>query len=603
MSLRSFDMSARALSARLQRSLGGRRSRFRALVRSGRTLSEQLKRAELIHAALQRLREMELSAIFWLTAATLLSSLMLGGGTRGGFLSDALLQLLSIPALVVGVASLSGLLSRDRLKLKQANLALIFCLGLVAVPLLQLVPLPPWLWRLLPNRAPMLAVFDALGRNPGWLPVSVSANATWLSAVALLPPLAVFTGTMLLRYRERRLLSLLVVSFGIISAFLGLLQLAQGPSSPLRFFSFTNTTEAVGFFANRNHFAALLYATLLFAGVWAADVGLSTGIWRDRRMLEGGRIVALTAGFLAIVVLLAAEAMARSRTGMALTMVAIVGIGALIFRDSRRQSDLKTAGLVLGAGGVAALFVVQFGLYRILATFAADPVDDARFQFLRNTLTAAKDYMPFGSGMGTFVPVYAMYEKPAEAFAQYVNHAHNDIAELMLESGVPGMALQFAFVAWFVVRSKAIWRRAEIGSGEFDRLLARAATIVIGLLMLHSLVDYPLRTAAMSGVFALACALMLAPLRDEPRKMEAQQQRPSRRTLAARAAATVPELSSATPASEAASRSSAAPVGAPRRIAARWGEGIDWPDAWRKPVAGEDTKRAGSTMPQEADKN
>lgn len=54
-------------------------------------------------------------------------------------------------------------------------------------------------------------------------------------------------------------MSLVVIGIGPASVLLGFLQVAQGPSSPLRLFEFTNLTEAVGFFANRNHFSALLY--------------------------------------------------------------------------------------------------------------------------------------------------------------------------------------------------------------------------------------------------------------------------------------------------------------------------------------------------------
>ena len=50
---------------------------------------------------------------------------------------------------------------------------------------------------------------------------------------------------------------------GIIGVFVGLFQVAGGPESPLRYFEITNPTEAVGFFANRNHFAALLYCLIL----------------------------------------------------------------------------------------------------------------------------------------------------------------------------------------------------------------------------------------------------------------------------------------------------------------------------------------------------
>src|SRR6516164_1973002 len=45
----------------------------------------------------------------------------------------------------------------------------------------------------------------------------------------------------------------------------GFLQMAQRPGSTLRFYDVTNPKEAVGLFANRNHFAAHLYVTLVLA--------------------------------------------------------------------------------------------------------------------------------------------------------------------------------------------------------------------------------------------------------------------------------------------------------------------------------------------------
>lgn len=57
----------------------------------------------------------------------------------------------------------------------------------------------------------------------------------------------------------------------------------KGLMSSLRFFEYTNPTEAVGFFANRNHFAALLYTVMLFAAVWAADGATTVGAGQDQK--------------------------------------------------------------------------------------------------------------------------------------------------------------------------------------------------------------------------------------------------------------------------------------------------------------------------------
>ena len=43
------------------------------------------------------------SPLFYLCAVVFVASLLLGGGTRGGFLSDAILQLLAIPLLLVSL--------------------------------------------------------------------------------------------------------------------------------------------------------------------------------------------------------------------------------------------------------------------------------------------------------------------------------------------------------------------------------------------------------------------------------------------------------------------------------------------------------------------
>src|SRR5262249_33608661 len=160
-------------------------------------------------------------------------------------------------------------------------------------------------------------------REATWMPISVSPAATWLSVLSLLPALAIFLSTILLGHRDRRLLSLVVLAVGILSLFVGLTQVAQGPSSPLRFFENTNTTEAVGFFANRNHFAALLYTLTVFAAAWAVDAAMTIGAQKNGKGYESAAIVAVIGGFTVLVALVAAQAMARSRAGLGLTIVAL----------------------------------------------------------------------------------------------------------------------------------------------------------------------------------------------------------------------------------------------------------------------------------------
>jgi O-antigen ligase len=515
------------------------------------------------------------SLIFGLCAFTVVSSLLLGGGTHGGFLSDVILELFAIPAFLVALSSLLALPWTETKR--RAGWALLVCLAIALLPLIQLVPLPPWIWTRLPHREDMVAVFELLGRQRPWLPISVSPSATWLSVLSLLPPFAIFLGVLQLSYRERRLLSLIFLGVGVFGAFIGLIQVAQGPSSPLRFFTITNESEAVGFFANRNHFGALLYALLLFAAAWATDVAFTTGSWKDRKSLETASIAALTTSFLVIVILIAAETITRSRAGLGLTIVALAGAFALPLADRRRSSGVTPVKLMLGSIILAVTLAVQFALYRILDRFAVDPIEDARIRFARNTIAAAKAYMPFGSGVGTFVPVYPMFELPEDAIANvYANHAHNDFLEVWLEGGVVSIILVASFVIWLALRSAKIWSRAATDARALDLLLARAATIVVALIMAHCFVDYPLRTGAIMAVFAFSCALLIEPLRP------AQDERKVLPNIAAAGSKkSMPRLTApqAPTASDGTAGASEKP---PRQPGERWGEDIDWPEKWRK---------------------
>jgi O-antigen ligase len=87
-----------------------------------------------------------------------------------------------------------------------------------------------------------------------------------------------------------------------------------------------------------------------------------------------------------------------------------------------------------------------------------------------------------------------------------VNHAHNDLLELLIETGLPGLAVLGLFLRWFAIRLKGLW----VSEGERN-VIACAAAIAIGAVLIHSLADYPLRTAAISGLFGLCAVMMCRP--------------------------------------------------------------------------------------------
>ena len=193
-----------------------------------------------------------LKATLLLSGAALAASLVFGGGTRHGTLSDVVPELLALPLLVVaGPGGLKALL-------RQPLLACLFA-GVIAVFVLQLVPLPPGIWSVLPGRDTLAQFYTVAGMPLPWQPLSLSPGETWRAGLALLPALTLFLATLTLSRAERQVLLAVAVVIGLISVPLGILQVLGGDESPLYFFQFTNPGSAVGFFANANHYAAFCY--------------------------------------------------------------------------------------------------------------------------------------------------------------------------------------------------------------------------------------------------------------------------------------------------------------------------------------------------------
>jgi O-antigen ligase len=131
---------------------------------------------------------------------------------------------------------------------------------------------------------------------------------------------------------------------------------------------------------------------------------------------------------------------------------------------------------------------------------------EQRSAFLPVYATMAKDYFPTGAGFGSFATIFQVYEPQESMTVEYMNQAHNDWVQLVIEGGLPALALALAFILWFIQRSFAAWRRMPRSPAE---LMARTGSATALLILFASAVDYPLRTPFMAVVMALFCCWML----------------------------------------------------------------------------------------------
>ena len=84
----------------------------------------------------------------------------------------------------------------------------------------------------------------------------------------------------------------------------------------------------------------------------------------------------------------------------------------------------------------------------------------------------------------------------------YLNEAHNEPLQLAIEGGLPALLLLLLFLGWW---AQAVVRAVRARESNPRRPLAMAMATASLIMMLSSLVDYPLRTPLLSAVFALAC--------------------------------------------------------------------------------------------------
>ena len=427
------------------------------------------------------------SAIKSSIAPVYLFACLILGGSAQGFWYNALLQLAGLA--IIAWAAATG---EEPLPKAAQALLLILVAGL-AVIVLQLVPLPVSLWTH-GLRARIVQDYALLGQRAPQLPISLTPYASLSTLLAIIPPLAVFCAILRLGAFRASWLAAALLAGTVAGITLGALQVvAPGADSPWYLYPETNRTLAVGFFANANHMADLLVCALPFIAALAAA-------GRSRNIQRYSALLTILAG--AALLLLVGIALNGSLAGYTLAVPAITGSILIVVppRRSVRLMVASLAGLALVAA-VGAIASTSIGSSRI-GQEASGSVQ-SRADILRTTARAIGETMPFGSGLGSFLKVYPLYESADRVTHEYVIHAHDDYAELVLELGIAGAVLIIAFLAWWTRAAWAAWRMG--GGGPY----ARAGAIASAVVLVHSLVDFPLRTAAISATFAMCLALLI----------------------------------------------------------------------------------------------
>ena len=157
---------------------------------------------------------------------------------------------------------------------------------------------------------------------------------------------------------------------------------------------------------------------------------------------------------------------------------------------------------------LAVFAVTWVGVDAVAARFLALPGSDLgdRVGIWRDTLRIVKDFPLTGSGLDTYataIPYYQTFELRTS-----FPWAHNDYLQLVAEGGVL-VGIPLVVLAALFVRQ--IRRRLGEHSDSISYGIRVGAVIGLGAIALQELVDFSLQHPGHAALFAVLCALAVAP--------------------------------------------------------------------------------------------
>jgi len=259
-----------------------------------------------------------------------------------------------------------------------------------------------------------------------------------------------------------------------------------------------------GPYVNHNHYAGLMEMLTPFPLVLA----LSRHARGNRKLVVAG-IAALMAGTIFL---------SGSRGGMLAFGVQVIVLAVLL----RPQRGAWKQPLALGVFlAVMIGFLIWIGgneLTRRLVSIQSETRQEltggVRLTIDRDCLRMLREKPFLGWGLGTFPVVYPQFRSFYTSF--FVNQAHNDYLQLLVETGIAG----FAIALWFqVLTFRRAWAKLENWTETVNGTLTVAALLgCIGILV-HSFLDFNLQIPANAALFYVLCAIAASdPLQESQRR-------------------------------------------------------------------------------------
>ena len=313
--------------------------------------------------------------------------------------------------------------------------------------------------------------------------------------------------TFMLPERLRRLLWVLCLNGGLLGIE-GIVQRLVG-TDKLLFFIETRINKAAedqfGPYAYRSN------AAQYFNLVWPACLGLwctlrQTAARKGKSPFDVRHLI-----LVCVMIMAAAPIISSTRAGAIVAVIELV-LAAGILCFARPQISFKARMGIL----FFAVLTLGFGVWLGWATLAPrlEPDEFQNSLAGRNSMyeTArqmAVDYPVFGTGPGTFEPLFQLYRVDPNEY--WPAQLHNDWLQTLitfgwLGSGLIAVAFVCVLVRWFIP-----------GGIAAGRELVPLLWVAIGGCLLHARYDFPFQICSILFVFLLLCAILSCLSRRHPK--------------------------------------------------------------------------------------
>jgi len=383
--------------------------------------------------------------------------------------------------------------------------------------LAQLIPLPHALLSVIsPNtldvKSRLLA--DVPGAVAGAVPLTFYANATLHDLRMVLACAVIFVvGLNVLRTRGR--IKRVLIAISTVGGLVILLALAQDITGAAKmYWTFSKPIQAAlgGPFIGHNDFPPFANLSI------GAAAALLMYILRERRSsrTEYGSRRSSRRGFpwhrvpigalIGLIVLgMGAVFLSLSRSGLVALGASAICITVIVCLRWRLSMERWLMGVCVLVCFAVSFYVASDSVSHRLATLS-HPLDEygSRWQIVKDILAAWPQFPLFGTGLGTHEVVYPMFEHLL-ATANF-DHAENEYAQMLEETGAIGLAIILLFVGSMVAaffRAVRKSRHSPIGAACFGLGMGLFAVAV------QSGFGFGAHVAANAVLVAVECALLL----------------------------------------------------------------------------------------------